>query len=152
MAWVPVTLRAGGKTYGVRDRLELSDDAYVMNGDNFIAFAIRRSDGKVSHYVWNSRRQPVSALRKAFGEMVSQIPHPVRSGIQSLALSTAGGRLGGPAGRIVGVIASRVVPFERLWEVLAIHEGQEVGYYEVESGQRSTTFQELVSIHDIELA
>ncbi|MCC7390177.1 MAG: hypothetical protein IT431_15570 [Phycisphaerales bacterium] len=151
MAWIPVTITAGGKTYGIHDRLDLSDNEYVMNGDNFIAFAIRRTDGRVSHYLRNPRRQHVNALRKAFGEFISQIPHPIRSGIESIALSTAGGRLAGPAGRIAGVVASRVLSFDSIWQVLGAHEDKEAGYYEVESGQRSTTFQDLLTIHDLAL-
>lgn len=147
MAWVQVTVTIDGKRYGV----DLSDDEYVMDGDDFHAFAIRRTNGWISHYVWNPKRQSVSNLRRAFGGLVAQIPDLGRSAIQSVALSTVGAKLAGPAGRGIGVLASKVVSFDGLWKVLSVHEDKEVGYYEVESGQRSTAFPRVLTVDDIEL-
>jgi hypothetical protein len=151
MAWVAVTITAGGKTYGDRYKLELSDDEYVLHDDKFLALAIRQKESKVSHFVWNPRCQHVSSFRKGFGDKIAQIPVPIRRQVNSIALSTLGRMLGGPMGIVIGIRASRVLSFEGLWETLSVHDDKEVGYYESESGHLSTTFSSLVTISDIQI-
>lgn len=152
MSWARVVLSVNGVRYGTRpdDPLEMSEEDFVLKDDVFLAFAIRRSDGRVSHYVWNPRHQPLESWMAAANDLIARIPRPAKRLFVSGLLRSVGMRVGGPVAA-VGLMGFAQFPFHKLWSKLSDSQSHAPGYYEAESGDLSTTFRSPLRLSDVML-